>query len=122
VLLNTAGSVNPGELAANIADVVLGKVPEPTATYSGDLSAFEGTYEGVGRGRRTSVTISVDNRALIMKGAAPAPQLLTYRSGDTFGVAQTLVTFEREAGRVMRLRLDTVGGHYPLRRKATASE
>ena len=122
VLLKTAGPVGPGELAASIADAVLGKVAEPTAAYSGDFTGFVGTYEGVGRGRRTSVTIAIDKGALTMTGAAPAPQALTYRSGETFAAGPALVIFEREGGRVTRLRLDTVGGHYPLRRKAAASD
>jgi CubicO group peptidase (beta-lactamase class C family) len=117
VLLNTAGAVNPGELARDIADAVLGKIAEPTAAYAGNLTEFEGTFEGVGRGRRTIVTIAAENGVLAMKGAGPT-QTLTYRSGETFGAGQTLVTFEREAGRVTRLRLDTVGGYYPLTRKS----
>jgi hypothetical protein len=56
-----------------------------------------------------------------MKGGGPPaapPQTLTYRGGDTFGVKDTLVIFEREGGRVARLRLDSVFGHYPLKKKA----
>ena len=37
---------------------------------------------------------------------------LAQSSGDT------LVIFERDAGKVTRLRLDNVFGHYPLARKA----
>src|SRR5262249_10938253 len=33
VLLNTAGPINPGDLARDIADVVLGKTMEPTVTF-----------------------------------------------------------------------------------------
>ena len=124
VLLNTAGPVGPADLAHDIADAVLGKVTEETKTFTGDLSAFAGTFEGVGRGRPTTVTITAEGGALMMKGAGPPsakPQRLSYRGGDTFCVDQTLVIFEREAGRVTRLRLDTVGGHYPLKRKPTAA-
>lgn len=120
LLLNTAGPVNPSQLGAEIADVVLGKIPETAPTYAGDLTPFAGTYEGVGRGRPTVVTIAVDNGTLTMKGAPPGPQTLTYRSGDTFGVNETLLTFEREGGRVVRLRFDAGGGYYPLKRKIPA--
>jgi D-alanyl-D-alanine carboxypeptidase len=121
VLLNTAGPANPGDLARAIADAVLGTTPERTTTFTGDLSSFAGTYEGVGRGRPTTVTIAAEAGALTMKGAgAPTapPQTLTYRGGDTFGVNNTLVVFEREGGRVTRLRLDSVFGHYPLKKKS----
>jgi CubicO group peptidase (beta-lactamase class C family) len=124
VLLNTAGPVGPGDLAHEIADAVLGRIESPTATFNGDLSTFAGTYEGVGRGRPTRVTIAADGKLLTMKGAggpAAPPQPLTYRGGDTFGVNQTLVVFERDGGRVTRLRLDTIGGHYPLKRTSSPS-
>jgi CubicO group peptidase (beta-lactamase class C family) len=121
LLMNTAGPVNPSQLAAEIADVVLGKIPEAAAKYAGDLAPFAGTYEGVGRGRPTVVTITVDNGALTMKGAGPGVQTLAYRSGETFGVNETLLTFEREGGRVVGLRFDAGSGYYPLKRKTPAS-
>jgi CubicO group peptidase (beta-lactamase class C family) len=121
VLLNTAGPIGPSDIAREIVDAVLGSVPERATTFTGDLSSFAGTFEGVGRGRPTTVTIAVDAGALTMKGGGPPaapPQTLTYRGGDTFGVKDTLVIFEREGGRVARLRLDSVFGHYPLKKKA----
>jgi len=121
LLLNTAGPVNPSQLGVEIADAVLGRVPETTATYAGDLAPFAGTYEGVGRGRPTVVTIALENGTLTMKGAAPAAQMLTYRGGDTFGVNETRLTFEREGGRIVRLRFDAGSGYYPLKRKIPAS-
>jgi hypothetical protein len=124
VLLNTAGPDAPADLAREIADAVLGKLPEQTTTFTGDLRSFAGSFEGVGRGRPTNVTIAVDGGRLTMTGAGPAPmvpQTLTYRGGDTFAVKDTLLIFEREAGRVTRLRLDTVAGHYPLKKKTAGT-
>ena len=69
------------------------------------------------------MTIAVDAGALTMKGGGPPaapPQTLTYRGGDTFGVKDTLAIFEREGGRVARLRLDSVFGHYPLKKKVVS--
>ena len=120
VLLNTAGPVAPSDLAREIETAVLGAVPEPSMPFTGDLSSYAGTFEGVGRGRATTVTIAADGAALTMKGAGPPaapPQRLAYRGGDTFGVKDTLVVFEREGGRVTRLRLDNVFGHYPMKKK-----
>jgi CubicO group peptidase (beta-lactamase class C family) len=122
VLLNTAGPVGPADLAREISDAVLGKLPERAASFTGDLTAYAETFEGAGRGRPTTVTITADGAALTMKGNGPPsapPQTLTYRGGETFAVKDTLVIFEREAGRVTRLRLDNVFGHYPLTRKAS---
>ena len=122
VLLNTAGPVGPGELARDIADVVLGKVTEPSNTYSGDLSAFVGTFEGVGRGRPTVVTFAVEGNKLMMKGTGPEPRALAFQSGETFAAGDALVTFERDGGRVTRLHLDTGGGHVVLKKKAGGSD
>jgi len=122
VLLNTAGPVGPGPIAGDIADVVLGKVTQPTTTFSGDLSAFAGTFEGVGRGRPTSMTIAAENGKLMMKGGGPEPRELAFRSGETFAAGETLVTFDREAGRVVRLRLDSGGGYVILKKKAGGSD
>jgi len=122
VLLNTAGPAGPGDLARDIADAVLGKVSEPSNTYSGDLSAFTGTFEGVGRGRPTAVTITVENGKLTMKGTGPEPRVLAFRSGETFAANETLVIFERDGGRVARLRLDSGGGHYVLKKKVGGTD
>jgi len=121
VLLNTAGPAGPADLAKDIADVVLGKVPEPTNTYSGDLTAFAGTFEGVGRGRPTVVTIAVDGGKLMMKGTGPEPRALAFRSGETFAAGEALVAFVRDGGRVTRLHLDTGGGHVVLKKKPGGS-
>ena len=118
ILLNTAGSVGPGDLARDIAEVVLGKVPEPTHTYSGDLAAFAGTFEGVGRGRPSVVTITAEGGKLTMKGTGPEARVLAFQSGETFSAGETLVIFERDAGRVVRLRLDSGAGHVVLKKKA----
>jgi CubicO group peptidase (beta-lactamase class C family) len=122
VLLNTAGPVGPSELARDIADVVLGKVPAPSATYSGDLDAFAGTFEGVGRGRPTVVTITTEDGKLMMKGTGPEPRVLAFRSGDTFAAGETLVMFERDGARVVRMRLDTGAGHVVLKKKAGGTD
>ena len=117
VLLNTAGSVGPAALADDIADVVLGKIDRPSRTFAGDLSPFAGTFEGVGRGRPTVVTISVDNGKLMMSGGGPEPRPLAFMSGETFAAGETLLIFEREAGRIVRLRLDSGGGYYVLKKR-----
>jgi CubicO group peptidase (beta-lactamase class C family) len=119
VLLNTAGPVGPSDLARQIENAVLGPPPGNPPTFTGDLASFAGVYTGVGRGRPTTITIAAAADGLAMKGAEPSSttQVLAYRGGDTFGVKDTLVTFEREGGRVARLKLDAVFGFYPLVRK-----
>ena len=116
--------MGPADLAREIADAVLGKLAEHPVSFKGDLTAFAGTFEGIGRGRSTTITIAADGATLTMKGNGPpsAPaQTLTYRGGDTFGVKDTLVIFERDGGKVTGLRLDNVFGHYPLRKKVDSA-
>jgi CubicO group peptidase (beta-lactamase class C family)/glyoxylase-like metal-dependent hydrolase (beta-lactamase superfamily II) len=118
VLQNTAGPVDPTETARKIADAVLGPVPEHTTTFAGDLSPFVGVFEGVGRGHPTKATVAIQSGALTLSTAGPPEQTepLKHLRGDTFGYKDALVTFEREGSRVTRLRLDTIGGHFPLKR------
>lgn len=118
VLQNTAGPVDPTDTARQIADAVLGPAPEHTTTFAGDLTPFVGVFEGVGRGHPTKATVAIQSGALTLTTAGPPERIepLKYLRGDTFGYKDALVTFEREGGRVTTLRLDTIGGLFPLKR------
>jgi len=118
VLQNTAGSVNPRDLARQIADAVLGRPPDRSRPFTGDASAYAGTFTGRGRGRAATVTIAASGQVLTFTNAAAgsSPEALTYRGGDTFGFKDNLVIFEKEEGQVVRLRLDTGAGHNVLGR------
>lgn len=120
VLQNTAGPVNPRETAKKIADAVLGPAPSRAKPFTGDAGAYAGTYAGRGRGRPTTVTIVAGGTGLTLTrvGVQNAkPEALEYRGGETFAVGDTLVTFERRDGKVMRLRLDSGSGHNVLARQ-----
>jgi hypothetical protein len=119
VLQNTAGPVNPREVARQIADAVLGPPPDRSRPFTGDASAYAGTFAGRGRGRATTVTIAASGHTLTFTNTAAAgspPEALTYRGGDTFAFKDNLVIFERQDGKVVRLRLDTGAGHNVLAR------
>jgi CubicO group peptidase (beta-lactamase class C family) len=118
VLQNTAGPAGPTEIARAIADAVLGKAPDRSQTFQGDLSQYAGTFEGVGRGHPTKATVTAASGMLTLTLAGPQTETetLRYVGGDTFGYRDALVMFERDGGRVNRLRLDTIGGHVPLKR------
>jgi CubicO group peptidase (beta-lactamase class C family) len=123
VLQNTRGSVNPRDLALQIADVVLPPPPDRSRPFTGDASAYAGTFTGRGRRSATTVTIAASGRGLTLTNAADAadpPEALIYRGGETFALRDTLVVFEKQDGKVVRLRLDTGSGHNVLAR-ATAS-
>jgi CubicO group peptidase (beta-lactamase class C family) len=119
VLQNTAGPVNPRETAKKIAEAVLGPAPSRATPFTGDASAYAGTYAGRGRGRPTTVTIAATASGLTLaRVGAPnaAPEALEYRGGERFALGDTLVTFERRDGTVARLRLDSGTGHNVLAR------
>lgn len=119
VLQNTAGPVNPRDLARQIADAVLGPAPDRSRLFTGDASAYAGSFTGRGRGRAATVAIAASGRALTLTNTAAAgspPEALTYRGGDTFGFKDTLVVFEKENGTVVRLRLDSGAGNNVLAR------
>jgi CubicO group peptidase (beta-lactamase class C family) len=50
------------------------------------------------------------------------PQTLKYYGNDTFGFKDTLVTFEKENGKVSRLRLDSGGGYNILSRQSDSQK
>jgi len=125
VLLNTAGPVGPRELARQIAEAVLGKAPDRSRPFQGDLAQFAGVFTGRGRGRPSSVRIETQGHGLTFANTAAAAspvETLTYYGNDTFGFKDTLVTFERANGKVSRLRLDTVGAYNFLSRQADSQK
>src|SRR5262249_52783684 len=104
-----------------IAEIVLGKAPDTSRPFPGDLAPFAGTYSGHGRGRPTTLRVTVEkNQLRLTNTAAPAGSgdLLKYYGNDTFGVGDNLVTFEKENGKVTKLRFDTGGGYNILSRQA----
>jgi len=125
VLLNTAGPVGPRELARQIAEAVLGKAPDRSRPFQGDLAQFAGVFTGRGRGRPSSVRVEAQGHNLTLAntaGAASPVETLTYYGNDTFGFKDTLVTFEKANGKVSRLRLDTVGAYNFLSRQADSQK
>jgi CubicO group peptidase (beta-lactamase class C family) len=114
VLVNTAGPVNPGEVVAAMAERLLGKrEPAPGRPVAGDLAEFAGAWRGLGRGNPLILRTSVDSAGLSFQaqgpGAGPGQRRRLRRLGsDSFAAGETLLTFLREGGRVVKLRFDEV--------------
>lgn len=122
VLLNTAGPVNPRDLALQIAGAVLGKAPDRSRPFEGDLTQFAGDFTGKGRGRPTTAHIAVSgNQITFTNTETPraSVETLNYFGNDTFGFKDTVVMFERENGKISRVHLDTGYGHNILSRQST---
>jgi CubicO group peptidase (beta-lactamase class C family) len=122
VLLNTAGPVNPRDLARQITEAVLGKAPDRSRPFEGDLTQFAGDFRGKGRGLPTTLHIAVSgNQITLTNTETPraSAERLNYFGNNTFGFKDTVVMFERENGKISRLRLDTGYGHNILSRQPT---
>src|SRR5260370_31821827 len=114
VLLNTAGPVGPRDLAREIAEAVLGKAPDRSRPFEGDLTQFAGDFRGKGRGRPTTVHIAVSGNQITFTNTEiprPSVETLEYFVNDTFGFKDTVVMFQREDGKISKLHLDTGYSH-----------
>ena len=119
VLFNTAGPGSPDEAAEAIAEAVLGKAPDASKKFTGNLARYAGTYAGRGRGRPTELQISVHGDTLMAKGAGPgdSANALTFLGDNTFGRDYTHLVFIERNGAVTGLRLDTGYGNNRLDKK-----
>jgi len=118
VLINTAGPVSPNAVTAALANTVFGPATRPSQPFSGSLADLTGTYAGVGRGSRMSITVSADSgvlRAIFPMNRTPAP--LRYIGNDTFEIEDNRLTFVRANGKVTSVRADLVYGYSILSRQ-----
>jgi hypothetical protein len=110
VLVNTAGPVNPGGVAAALAERLLGKVAPPVGQpFSRDFAPFAGTWRGVGRGVPLQLTTAVDSTGpTVRMGSGGRAVPLRYLGGDSFEAGNNRYTFLRRDQQVVQLRFDGV--------------
>jgi CubicO group peptidase (beta-lactamase class C family) len=114
VFYNTSGPSGPGEAAEAIVRAVLG-VKQPTAVpVSGDVTRFQGTYGGRGRGVPQQASIEVkDGRVEVVRGAQR--RALVHVGNNVFVNGATKFVFAEQGGRVVSLRIDGGAGNNVLR-------
>ena len=118
VLINTAGPVSPNAVTGSIADVVFGPTTRESSMFSGDLTRLVGTYAGVGRGSRMTITVAqVGGKLVATVPMSPKPAELRFLGNDTWESDDTRFTFVGDAGKVMTLRADMVYGYSFLARQ-----
>ena len=118
VLINTGGPVSPTEVAKSLANVVLAPVKTVSATYTGDLAAFAGEYNGPGRGKPMKIKITAKGGQLNLAAEGlPKPIDLSYRPGDRWEHDGQLVTFVRAGGKVTKMTIDQAYGYSVLTKK-----
>jgi CubicO group peptidase (beta-lactamase class C family) len=121
VAINTDGPVRPATIAQAIAGVVHGK-PATAAPVAGKMADCVGAYRGPGgMGVDLRVTIAADSAGrLVLRGPivrSDAPATLAHAGGDTFQLDDKQLTFVREDGHVVKLRVDAVYAYLVLKRE-----
>ncbi|MEJ2203039.1 MAG: serine hydrolase [Gemmatimonadota bacterium] len=118
VLQNSTGPPGASALGAALADVVLGPLPEVTASpYEGSLAELTGEYVGPARGRPLTLEVTQDGDRLIFTQRGSEEEMRPIHVGGlTWETGMTRLWFVREEGRIAQLRMDHGAGHYVLRR------
>jgi CubicO group peptidase (beta-lactamase class C family) len=116
VLANSTGPVSPGGLVAAIIRILFGERPPAAAvTYPAPLDGLAGTYTGRGRGAEFRLRVVVADGALqYFVNQAQNAVRAEYIGDRRFRAGNTLLRFEEEAGRIVRVVYDQGGGVYVL--------
>lgn len=118
VLFNTEGPARPDAVMTKIVETVLGKAPDQSKPFDGDLAQFAGTYKGKGRGEDMKVeVVAKDGKLAIKMPGADSARSMKYFGHDTFSESGALLTFDRQGGRISRLRFDVAYGYNILNRQ-----
>jgi CubicO group peptidase (beta-lactamase class C family) len=118
VLQNSAAPPGPGAVAQALAERILGRAPEPAAVPLRNADPYVGEYHGPVRGRQDAVAhIARDGDGLTMRMNDGPPNPIRHVGNDTFRAGNQILTFRREGGRVVELRIDSGGGLAVLRRR-----
>jgi hypothetical protein len=124
VTINTEGPVRPDAIASSIAELVLGKAARRVASgRPGAPGDYVGSYGGVGgMGEDLTVKVVADSAGRLAFEGGPltrpnAPNTLAHTGTDTFQLDDKQLTFVREKGRVVKLRVDAVYAHLVLERR-----
>lgn len=115
VVLQNSQGAGPGALGASLADIVLGPAPLVEATpYDGDLEELLGSYTGPSRGRSMTMTVSIEDGALVTEIEGRPSFTPEHLTALTWANGNSLFTFIRKNGRISELRFDVGSGHYVL--------
>jgi len=93
VLMNSNGSVDPGDVGGELAAELLPGQRPTVASFTGDAAPLVGTYKGPGRGRDmvVQVTPAPQGIAVSINGGTSRP--VPWVEGMTFRVGSNFLTF-----------------------------
>lgn len=111
VLMNTMSSaLRPAAILENVVRGVVGVRPLKAAAAPAPAAEYVGEYRTMRDGKPLVLTIATDSVGVTIRSGSSRAVPLTYLGADTFGRDgdNTRWIFVREAGRVVRLRVDDI--------------
>jgi CubicO group peptidase (beta-lactamase class C family) len=117
VLINTAGPIDAGEVASELAREVLPWTPREPLRFVGDPAPLVGWYVGPGRepGEIIEIEVTETPEGVAFSPNGSPPQAFPWVEGLTFGSGQMRLIFRRangDNGPVTELRRSMPGAHF----------
>ena len=119
VLMNSAGSLDPGAVVGELAAEVLPWTRPTLARFAGDASPLVGKYKGPSRGRDMVIEVTQTPEGVAFSANGSPARPLPWVDGLTFRQGNALLTFRRangNSGPVTELRYSTPGAYLILKR------
>jgi CubicO group peptidase (beta-lactamase class C family) len=120
VLQNTAGTLDPGAIAGELASQVLGWNSQRPQRFAGDGAPLVGRYVGQGRGRDMVMEVTQTPQGLAFSPDGAPARPIPWVEGLTFRQGVRVLTFRRangDSGPVTELRVSTPSSHMILKKQ-----
>lgn len=123
VLLNTAGTLDPGDVATEMAATLLPWKPPAFTKFAGDPAPLVGRYEGPSRGRDMVVDVTATPQGLAFSVNGSPPRPLPHLGGLAWQGGTAVLEFRRRdaTSPAHELRFDAGSGYFVLQRRPAAA-
>lgn len=120
VLQNTAGTLDPGAVASELASEVLGWNRQRPQWFTGDAAPLVGRYVGQGRGRDMVIEVTQTPQGLAFSSDGAPARPVPWVEGLTFRQGARIMTFRRangDSGPVTELRVSAPSAYMILKKQ-----
>jgi CubicO group peptidase (beta-lactamase class C family) len=120
VMTNTAGTLDPGDVASELAREVLPWTRPTPRKFAGDPASLVGKYVGQGRGRDMVIEVVQTPQGLGFSRDGSPPRVISWVEGLTFRQGHMVLTFRGargDSGPVTELRFSMPGAHLILKKQ-----
>jgi hypothetical protein len=120
VMMNNNGTIDPGDVASELAREIIPWTRPTPQRYAGDPATLVGRYVGPGREREMVVEVVETAQGIGFSRDGSPPRSFPWVEGLTFRQGQLLLTFRRangDSGPVTQLRYSMPGGHFILKKQ-----